>query len=120
MMSIRTWHADRIYAGAKRFEFRRRRPRFSPGLKVYVYEPTPVRSVTGFFLVDTLVDIDGVDLCELEDDGGERRFVESYLRDACRPTAIGVTQPRRLDKPVSLQTFGVKFAPQSYVFISSR
>lgn len=119
-MSIRTQHADRIYRGDKRFEFRRQRPRFSSGLKVFIYEPTPVRAVTGHFRVDELVDIGDGDLSALEGDNGERRFVESYLCGARRPTAIGIAQPRRLDNPVSLESLGVSVAPQSYVYIPSR
>ncbi|ORV87878.1 hypothetical protein AWC12_16205 [Mycolicibacterium iranicum] len=119
-MSIRAPHADRIYRGDKRFEFRRQRPRFSPGLKVFIYEPTPVRAVTGHFRVDGLVDIGDGDLRALEPDDGERGFVESYLRGARRPTAIEIAQPRRLDHPVSLDSLGVNVAPQCYVYIPSR
>lgn len=119
-MSIRTWHADRIYAGCKRFEFRRRRPRFGSGLKVYIYEPAPVQAVTGYFSVDKIVDVTGVDLRELEEDSGERSFVQSYLLGASRPTAIGIAQPWRLDRPLLLQSLGVKSAPQSYVFTASK
>lgn len=119
-MSIRARHADRIYRGDKRFEFRRQRPRFSPGLKVFIYEPTPIRAVTGHFRVDELADISNGDLRELEADDGERKFVESYLYGARRPTAIGIAQPGRLVHPVSLKSLGVNVAPQSYVYIPAR
>lgn len=120
MISIRARHADRIYRGDKRFEFRRQRPRFSPGLKVFIYEPTPIRAVTGHFRVDELVDIRDGDLSALEEDNGERGFVESYLRGARRPTAIGIAHPQRLEHPVSLESLGVNVAPQSYVYIPWR
>lgn len=116
VMAIRSYHADRIYRGDKRFEFRRQRPRFTSGLKVFVYEPTPVQAVTGYFYVGTVIDV-GDNLGALEQDQHERVTVESYLRGGRRPTAIAVTRPRRLDNMVSLASLGVRFAPQSYTYI---
>ncbi len=119
VMAIRSEHAARIYRGDKHFEFRRQRPRFSPGLKIFIYEPIPVRAVTGLFHVADLIEIEN-NLNSLEEDDCARVAVESYLRGARRPTAIRVVGPRRLDQPVSLESLGVKAAPQSYVFIGSR
>lgn len=118
VMAIRSHHADRIYRGDKQFEFRRRRPRFTRGLKVFIYEPTPLQAVTGYFNVATLIDVDH-NLCELEQDHHERLMIESYLQSAARPTAIEIAQPMRLDQPVSLASLGVKVVPQSYVYIDS-
>jgi predicted transcriptional regulator len=118
-MAIRSEHAARIYQGDKHFEFRRQRPRFSLGLKIFIYEPAPVRAVTGHFRVADLIEIDD-NLSVLEQDDGARVIVESYLRGARRPTAIRVVGPQRLDQPVSLESLGMKAAPQSYVFIGSR
>jgi predicted transcriptional regulator len=118
-MAIRREHADRIYRGDKHFEFRRQRPRFTAGLKIFIYEPSPVRAVTGHFHVADLIDIN-TNLSVLEQDDCARAIVEAYLRGARRPTAIRVAGPKRLDQPLSLQSLGVKAAPQSYVFIGSR
>lgn len=119
VMAIRSQHADRIYRGDKRFEFRRQRPRFASGLKVYIYEPTPVRAVTGYFHVATLIDVED-NLGALEQDRNARVIVESYLHGARRPTAIGIARPQRLDDPVSLEFLGVKAAPQSYVYLDAK
>jgi predicted transcriptional regulator len=119
VMAIRREHADRIYRGDKQFEFRRQRPRFTPGLKIFIYEPTPVRAVTGHFHVADLIDID-TNLSVLEEDECARAIVESYLRGGRRPTAIRVAGAKRLYQPLSLESLGVKAAPQSYVFIGSR
>src|SRR4051812_18534025 len=101
VMAIRSHHADRIYCGDKQFEFRRQRPRFIPGLKVFIYEPTPVQAVTGYFHVAALIDFDE-NLSSLEADQHERVIVESYLQGARRPTAIGIARPKRLAYPLSL------------------
>ncbi|WP_145011398.1 hypothetical protein [Mycobacterium marseillense] len=119
VMAIRSEHAERIYRGDKRFEFRRQRPRFTTGLKIFIYEPTPVRAVTGHFHVAGLIAIDN-NLRALEEDDCARVIVESYLRGARRPTAIRVAGPKRLDRPLSLEALGLKAAPQSYVHIGPR
>lgn len=119
VMAIRSEHAVRIYRGDKLFEFRRQRPRFSTGLKILIYEPTPVRAVTGHFYVTDLIAIDN-NLSALENDDYARAVVESYLRGARRPTAIGIAGPKRLDRPLSLESLGLKAAPQSYVHLGPR
>ncbi|OMB93220.1 hypothetical protein A5732_16855 [Mycobacterium colombiense] len=118
-MAIRNQHADRIYRGDKRFEFRRQRPRFTTGLRVYIYEPTPVQLVTGHFCVSTLIDVED-NLVALEQDKCARTLVESYLQGARRPTAIGIVKPMRLDRPLSLAQLGVTAPPQSYVYVDSK
>jgi predicted transcriptional regulator len=115
-MAIRQHHAARIYRGEKRFEFRRRRPRFELLTKVYIYEPTPVRMVSGFFYASEILDI-GDDIGAFESDERESAFVAEYLRDARQPTAIRVGNPCRLEQPALLTTFGVVAAPQSYVYV---
>jgi predicted transcriptional regulator len=118
VMSIRSQHAARIYSGDKRFEFRRRRPRFLPGLKVYIYEPLPVRAVTGHFRVASVADIK--DLDSLESDEDARNHVQLYLRGAHQPTAIEITGVTELDVPMTLEHFGVSTAPQSYIYIGTK
>lgn len=115
-MAIHRHHADRIYRGDKRFEFRRQRPRFTGGIQVFIYEPTPVQAVTGHFHVAELVDIDN-NLSELETDNHERQHVKRYLHGARRPTAIGVDNPTRLEQPTPLSAFGITTAPQSYIYL---
>ena len=115
-MAIRQHHAARIYRGEKRFEFRRRRPRFELATKVYIYETTPVRMVSGFFYASEILDI-GDDIDAFESDDRESAFVAEYLRYARRPTAIRIGSPRRLDQPAPLTTFGLAAAPQSYVYV---
>lgn len=118
VMSIRSEHAARIYSGDKRFEFRRRRPRFSPGLKIYIYEPLPVRAVTGHFRVASVADLG--DLDALESDQNARELVRCYLRGALQPTAIEIVEATELDVPVTLEHFGVTTAPQSYLYIGAK
>ena len=119
IMSIRAEHAGRIYCGDKQFEFRRQRPRFVVGTKIFVYEPTPVRAVTGYFFTGVLADI-GHSVDSFEMDPDERLAIEAYLTGARRPTAIEISKPARPGRPLPLGSFGVKTAPQSYMFLNLR
>ena len=78
VMAIQTHHADRIYRGDKQFEYRRLRPRFTPGIKVYIYEPLPVQAVTGYFHVAGLIDLDN-NLAELEHNARNNQETEKVL-----------------------------------------
>lgn len=119
VMAIRSQHAARIYNGDKLFEFRRQRPRFTVGMKVFVYEPKPIQSITGYFRVASVSAVDDR-LGELETDPIARATVDAYLCGARRPTAIEIEQATRLNTPVLLSSFGVRVAPQSYVYLQAR
>jgi len=118
VMAIKQYHAARIYSGEKRFEFRRLRPRFDLPAKIYIYEPTPVRMVSGFFYASAMFDVDG-DIATYESDVSESSTVAEYLAGGRRPTAIRVDDPCRLSRPVPLGSFGVTAAPQSYVYVDA-
>jgi predicted transcriptional regulator len=47
LISLESRHADRIYAGTKRVELRRRPINVLPGTRVWIYEKVPVGSITG-------------------------------------------------------------------------
>lgn len=114
-MAIRQHYAERIYTEHKRFEFRRVRPRFDIPVKVYVYEPSPIRLITGHFHAVALFDVDAY-LNEYEADPQEAARIAQYLSGAKRPTAIQIGSAQRLPDAVTLAAVGIAAAPQSYVY----
>lgn len=55
LMSIHPDYVEKILAGEKRIELRRRRPGFKPGDLVLVYATSPVRQLAGAFAVERIV-----------------------------------------------------------------
>ena len=53
LMSIKPKWARELYSGKKTVEFRKNSP--SVGSLVFLYESTPVRAVTGFFIVSAIL-----------------------------------------------------------------
>lgn len=51
LISLESRHADRIYAGTKLVELRRRPMNVSPGTRIWIYEKVPVGSITGSVIV---------------------------------------------------------------------
>lgn len=54
LISLESRHADRIYAGTKRVELRRRPINVLPGTRVWIYEKVPVGSITGSARVEAI------------------------------------------------------------------
>lgn len=116
-MSIRPEFSERILAGHKRVEFRKRR--VGPWVThVLIYSTTPVARIVGFF--------------EVEDQhvarpqalwrryravaGIDRPAFDSYFADCDRGVAIRIGRVFRLDRPKPLREFEAQ-APQSFKYV---
>ncbi|MCZ7536097.1 MAG: ASCH domain-containing protein [Acidimicrobiia bacterium] len=113
LLSIHPGFARALYAGDKRYEYRRRRVNLATGDRVLVYESAPVSAVTGEFKVGevrvaaaAVIDvIAGVPLDHLE---------AAYLEGASTASAIEAMNPIRWQHAESVQAYGLARPPVSY------
>jgi predicted transcriptional regulator len=117
LISIRPYHADRIYRRLKAAEFRRRRVRLSFPAWVAIYECKPIAAVTGVMQVYSISHGDPSTLVEFEPDSRERATVAAYLSGAVVASALHVDDVHRLSSPAPLVRFGLRRPPQSYVLL---
>jgi predicted transcriptional regulator len=126
LLSIHPDHARRLLGGAKRFEFRRRAPRFETGTIALVYVTRPVGAVLGAFRVgdvhrDVPVRGGGGSLSMLlsiygcngdETFPAQRRSMFDYFDGETRGSAIEALQPE-LIAPYQLEGS----APQGWRYV---
>ena len=119
VISIHPYHANRIYSGKKRIEFRRR----ASGLKVFdrllIYETRPVSLITGEAIIEAIHVETFDDLCMMEPDFFERNCVARYLNGSRSPVGLGLAGVLKYKVPIKLSGIGLKRTPQSYQFVGS-
>lgn len=120
LMSINPEHVENILAGKKHFEFRKTRCKQEIE-SIIIYSTAPVGQVVAEAeVVDVLEDSPEKIWARTADDAGiDKAFFDFYYagRDIAVAYALGTV--RRYKKAKSLADYGVKTAPQSYVYIKS-
>ncbi len=120
LLSIKPEFAEKIFAGTKRYEFRRSIFK-NPEIKtIVVYASSPVQKVIGEFDIDYVLN-DGVDsVWEKTKNyaGISRDFFMEYFGDKEKAYAIKVKECRRYERGLNLQEmFGINYPPQSFVYV---
>jgi predicted transcriptional regulator len=117
-LSIKPVYAEAIFAGKKRFEFRRSIFRENIQI-VIVYMSSPVMQVVGEFSVEGIITDDVANLWgrTARHAGIDREAFMDYFSGKDKGHAIKIGNVRRYDEPRDLQeTYGVK-PPQSFLYL---
>ena len=119
LLSIHPEHADAIFEGHKRFEFRR--VRFKEDVQeVVVYATSPTSRVVGRFTVEAVyVDSPSKLWIKTQASAGvTKQLFDSYFRDRDKGFAIKVSDPVRFVQPQPLSRYlSSNVPPQSFCYI---
>ncbi len=118
LMSIKPEHVENILAGKKLFEFRKTRCKQEID-SIIIYSTAPIgRVVAEAEVVDILVDTpERIWACTADDAGIDKAYFDLYYAGRDSAVAYALGSIRRYKKPRRLTDYGVKTAPQSYVYI---
>lgn len=122
LMSIKPVYVAAIMAGSKTVELRRRLPRDSKGLTLFIYSSSPERAVVAEAVIAStrLAPVDVIWRDEGERVGISRSSFDAYFRGISHAGAIGLTDVRPLAAPVHLPVLRERLGlipPQSYRFL---
>lgn len=121
LLSIKPQFAEAIFAGTKRFEFRRAIFRNREVSRVIVYASSPVCKVLGEFEISEVLEMTVNDLWANTSNwaGIEKSYFKDYFRGKQRGFALRVSKPKKFLEPLSLQDdFGISHPPQSFRYVS--
>lgn len=120
LLSIRPEYVERIFAGTKRYEFRRR-PYGNRDVKtVVVYATKPVGKIVGEFDVDSILGEAPADLWARTSalSGISRDFFDAYFKGRQIAYALKIGEVRPYAEPISPEAVLKKFTPpQSYMYV---
>lgn len=121
LLSIKPEYVDRIFAGTKRYEFRRR-PFTNRTVKtVVVYATKPVGKIVGEFDVETIIGQPPEDLWSetAAFSGISRDFFDSYFDGRRIAYALKIGDVRPYSVPIAPEAVMENFTPpQSYMYVS--
>ena len=119
LFSIQKKYAEMVYDKRKLHEYRRCRMGIPKGSICLLYETTPVRLVTGYFVAGDLIE-GPVPIQDLEFDSGVIYEIGKYLDQSPMWSALQIIEPTKFTKPLSLESLNLSSAPQSYCFLAHR
>jgi predicted transcriptional regulator len=119
LLSIKPEYVERIFAGSKRYEYRRRLPLQRPS-KIVIYATSPVSQIVGEFTVTEVIEDSPERLWQRtrRHGGVKAQFFRAYFSGRATAYAYKVGEMRKYDQPVepkeALENFS---APQSFRYL---
>lgn len=120
LMSINPQHVDRILAGEKRFEYRKNRCKQKVD-SILIYSTAPVMRIVGEVEVKGVIEDSpqNVWIKTSSASGIDKAFFDAYYTDKKVAVAYVLGKVKRYSKPHFLADYGIKSAPQSFVYIQT-
>lgn len=121
LLSIKPEFALAIFAGKKKFEFRKAVYRNPEVETIYVYASAPLSKVIGTFSVDEVIEHHPEDLWKKTSSGAgiSREYFDQYFEGRERGYALKVRETELFKEFVSLiDMFGLRHPPQSFRYVS--
>ena len=118
LISIKPEYVENIFNGSKKYEYRKIRCKQDID-KIIIYSTYPIMKVVGEAKVEKILEdspdrkwektkkYSGIDL----------NFYQKYFKDRSKAIAYKLTNIKKYDSPKELSSYGIKAAPQSFVYI---
>lgn len=118
LMSINPEHVDNILAGTKKFEFRKNKCKEEID-SIIIYSTSPIMRVVAEVEVKGIIeDTPQVVWNKTQSAAGiDKIFFDSYYRGRSTAVAYILGEVKKFAAPKNLADYGVKAAPQSYVYV---
>lgn len=118
IISINPEHVANIINGTKKFEYRTKAAKCDIG-KIIIYETTPVKKVVAEAeIIDVLMMSPDELWAETKDASGiTKQYYDSYFKNRNVAYAYKLGAIKVYKRPRGLDEFGLRFAPQSFVYV---
>jgi len=120
LLSIKPEFVKKIFSGEKKYEFRKTVFKDNSVKKVVIYASKPVSKIVGEFSIDTIIEGDPKMLWKRTHDysGINEAIFKEYFKGREKGYAIKVKKYEKYPNPFSLEKIGVKFPPQSFIYLN--
>lgn len=118
IISINPEHVQNIINGTKKYEYRTKAAK-SDVKKIIIYETTPIKRIVAEAEIVDVLEMKPEELWKetKEQSGITKKFFDSYFKNREVAYAYKLGRVKRYEEPKTLQDFGLKCAPQSFVYI---
>ena len=118
LLSIKPQYAKVILEGKKQFEFRKNRPKNSVN-RIIFYASAPQKEVVGEATIEQILEGTPTEIWQIAKSaaGITKKFFSTYYKGKNKAVAYKLVDVKIYDKPKTLEEYGIKHAPQSYIYI---
>lgn len=118
VLPIKPSYADKILSGEKKYEYRKRLCKDSID-KIYIYATSPVKRIIGEVKVLQKLNQEKKILWEIskEESGVSKEEFLNYFKKTENGCAYYLGEVKKYNQPLTLESIGIKYTPQSYVYI---
>ena len=119
MLSIKPEFAQKIFAGAKRYEFRSSIFKNQEINTIIVYATKPIGKLIGEFEIEDILHEELPVLWSKtkKHSGTNEENFKKYFANKSKGYAIQIKNAKLYDEPASLDSLGVSIAPQSFMYL---
>lgn len=118
LISIKPGYVENIFNGSKKYEYRKIRCKQDID-KIIIYSTYPIMKVVGEAKVEKILEDSPDRIWEKTKkySGIDLNFYQKYFKDRSKAIAYKLTNIKKYDSPKELSSYGIKAAPQSFVYI---
>lgn len=118
LMSIKPEHVQNIIKGIKKYEYRKSTAKQDIS-SIIIYETTPVKKIVAEAEIIDILMYSPTELWELtkNEAGISKKFFDEYFEGRKIAYAYKLGKINIYDEPKTLSDYGIKVAPQSFVYI---
>lgn len=119
LMSIKPEYVERIFAGSKKYEFRKRLANKAVG-KILIYSTAPIMKVVGEVQIVETISASPTALweCTKKFAGISRDKYREYYKGCKVAYAYQLGQVTRYEPPKELSEFNINLPPQSFIYLT--
>lgn len=119
LLSIKPEFVEKIFAGTKKYEFRKTLFKRNDVKHIVVYASAPVKRVVGEFEIKDILSDDVECIWEQTKDysGITKEFYNSYFQNKKTANAIQIGHLKKYEKTKPLSDYNIQQAPQSFCYI---
>ena len=119
LLSIKPEFVEKIFAGTKKYEFRKSLFKRSDVKYVVIYASAPIKRVVGEFEIDDILSDDVETVWEQTKmySGISKSFYNSYFRNRKTANAIQIGNLIKYEETKLLSDYHIRQAPQSFCYI---
>lgn len=118
LMSINPEHVTNILDGIKKYEFRK--TRCKEGIdSIVIYSTAPIMKIVAEVEVTEIIEGTPQKVWQRTSyaAGIDKVFFDEYYYGKENAVAYALGRIKKYNKPLQLSDFGIKFAPQSYIYV---
>lgn len=118
VLSINPEHVENIFNGTKKYEYRKIKCKKEVD-KIIIYSTFPVMKIVGEATIDQILVREPKELWEETKNlsGISLNFFNKYYNGCDKAIAYKLKDIKRYEEPQELKEYGIKTAPQSFVYV---